>query len=202
MANSGEFPTPIQPKLFARAEIYRILTKVLIEKKPLPPQEWSVVKFDRKVDFAGKEFDTDLFSRHRDALTNAIYYLADFASRMPERVNLSSSNSRVAEMCGELADEIEQITYEPEAVITRHGNLRSWLKAVLAVQTCLIYREETERVIAEEATAKRQRRIKQPSKAKTMEPDSKADKWQSELARSIFQKVSGRQNVSEQPSLF
>jgi hypothetical protein len=54
--------------------------------------------------------------------------LVDFARRMPEWINLSTTNERVREMCGELADEIEQITYEPEAVIARHGKLKVWLK--------------------------------------------------------------------------
>lgn len=192
----------VQPKLYARDEIYRMLTTALIKKKPLPPDDWSVVKLDKEVSCAGKEYEPNLFWRHQDSLRTAIYYLVDFARQMPERVNLSVTNERVRKMCGELADEIEQITYEPDEVIARHGKLKSWLKAILAVQTCWIYREETERVIAEKEETKRLERIKQPAKIKNSEPISQAPKWQSEMARAIFQKASGKQSASEQPSLF
>ena len=191
-------------KLFARVEIYRILTETLIKKTPLPPQDWSVVKFDEEVFRAGKEYDPDLHSRHRNALAVSIFYLVDFARRMPEWINLSTTNERVREMCGELADEIEQITYESDTVIARHGKLKAWLKAKLAVQTCLIYREETERVIAEEEGSKCISRTKQPIKNQNSDSNSKQDKWQSDMARLIFQKVSGKssENSSAQPSLF
>lgn len=191
-------------KLFARAEIYRILTIALIEKKPQPPDDWSVVKLDEEVYLSGSEYEPNLYLRHADALRTSIFYLVDFARRMPEWINLSTETARVREMCGELADEIEQITYEPEAVIAARGKLKAWLKAKLAVQTCLIYREETERVIAEEAEAKRLSRVKQPLKNNIPKSSSQQDKWQSDLARAIFQKVSGKSNEksSEQPSLF
>lgn len=191
-------------KLYARDELYRMLAAALIKKKPLPPEDWSVVKLDEEVYRAGSEYEPNLFLRHRDALATCVFYLVDFARRMPERVNLSTETKRVREMCGELSDEIEQITYEPEAVIAKHGKLKAWLKAILAVQTCLIYREETERVITEEAEAKRLSRIKQPSKNKTLNSSSQPNKWQSDLARAIFQKVSGKltEKTSAQPSLF
>ena len=105
-------------------------------------------------------------------------------------------------MCGELADEIEQITYEPDSVIAKHGKLKAWLKAILAVQTCWIYREETARSIAEEDEIKRQRRTIQTIKKAQPKVESQREKWQSALARAIFQKVSGKQNAAEQPSLF
>lgn len=191
-------------KLFARDEICRMLAAALIKKKPLPPEDWSVVKLDEEVFRAGSEYEPNLFLRHSDALATCLFYLVDFARRMPEWINLSTETARVGEMCGDLADEIEQITYEPEAVIAKHGKLKAWLKAILAVQTCLIYREETERVIAEEEEAKRISRTKQPSRNASLEKDSQPDKWQSELARLIFQKVSGKssENSSAQPSLF
>lgn len=192
----------VQPKLFARDELYRMLTTALIKKLPNPPGDWSVVKLDEEVYRSGKTYNPDLFSRHHDALATCVFYLVDFACRMPEWINLSTGNSRVRRMCGELADEIEQITYDPEVVIAKHGKLKSWLKAILAVQTCWIYREETERVIAEEDEAKRLRRINQLLKDKTINPISQPDKWQSELARSIFQKVSSKQISAEQPTLF
>jgi hypothetical protein len=191
-------------KLFARDELYRMLAAALIKKKPLPPDDWSVVKLDEEVYRAGSEYEPNLFLRHSDALATCLFYLVDFARRMPEWINLSTETARVREMCGDLADEIEQITYEPEAVIAKHGKLKVWLKAKLAVQTCLIYREETERVIAEEEEARRLSRIKQPIKNRMPASNSKPDKWQSDLAKSIFQKVSGKssENSSAQPSLF
>jgi hypothetical protein len=121
---------------------------------------------------------------------------------MPQWINLSTENKRVRQMCGELADEIEQITYEPDAVIARHGKLKSWLKAKLAVQTCLIYNEETARVIAEKEQEKRLQRTEKPNKNKEINLISQPKQWQSALAQEIFQKVSGRQNTSEQPTLF
>jgi len=189
-------------KLFARDELYRMLAAALIKKKPLPPEDWSVVKLDEEVFNAGSDFEPNLFLRHLDALVTCLFYLVDFARRMPEWINLSTETARVREMCGDLADEIEQITYEPEAVIAKHGKLKAWLKAKLAVQTCLIYREETQRVIAEEEEAKRLSRIKQPIKNQIPDSNSKQNKWQSDLARTIFQKVSGRKGAAEQPSLF
>lgn len=193
-----------QPKLYARDELYRMLTTALVKKKPLPPENWSAVKLDEEVTNSGSEYEPSIYLRHQDALTTCVYYLVDFASRMPEWINLSTVNERVCKMCGELADEIEQITYEPESVIARRGKLKSWLKAILAVQTCWIYREETERVIAEKEESKRKERIKQPAKIKNSEPISQSPKWQSDLARAIFQKVSGKatENSSAQPSLF
>ena len=193
-----------QPKLYARDELYRMLTTALIIKKPQLPDDWSVVKLDEEVFRAGSEDEPNLYLRHTDALATCVFYLVDFASRMPEWINLSTTNERVREMCGELADEIEQITYEPEAVISKHHKLKVWLKAKLAVQTCWIYREETARVIAEKDEAKRGERIKQPTKITKSEPISQFPKRQSDLARTILNKVSGKssENSTAQPSLF
>ena len=192
----------MQPNLYSRSDLYHMLAAALIKKKPLPPDDWSVVKLDKEVSSAGSEYEPNLYLRHTDALATCVFYLVDFACRMPEWINLSTENERVREMCGELADEIEQITYEPEAVIAARGKLKSWLKAKLAVQTCWIYREEADRAIAEKEEAKILRRPKQSVKNKSLEANSQTDKWQSDLARSILNKVSGRQNPSEQPSLF
>ena len=194
----------MEHKLYSRDDLYRMLAAALINKKPLPPEDWSVVKLDEEVYRAGSEYEPNRFLRHRDALATCVFYLVDFARRMPERVDLSLGTTRVREMCGELADEIELITYEPEAVIAARGKLKAWLKAKLAVQTCLIYREETERVIAEEREAKRLSRTMPHTKNKTLNESSRQDKWQSDLARVIFQKVSGKsaENPSAQPSLF
>lgn len=191
-----------EPKLFAREVLYQMLATALIKKKPLPPDDWSVVKLDEEVSCAGSNYEPNLYLRHQDALRTSVFYLVDFARRMPEWINLSIENERVRKMCGEIAYEIEQITYEPESVIAKRGKLKSWLKAILAVQTCWIYREETTRVIAEKEETKRRERIKQPAKIKSSEAISQSPKWQSDLARSIFQKVSGKKSASEQQSLF
>ena len=189
-----------QPNFYSRSDLYGMLAAALIKKKPLPSDDWSVVKFDEEVTSAGKEYNPDLFARHHDALITCVFYLVDFARRMPEWINLSTSNQRVHKMCGELADEIEQITYEPDSVIAKYGKLKSWLKAILAVQTCWIYREETMRVIAEKEEAKRQKRVSQLQK--DISPKNSPSKWQSALAKEIFQKVSDKQNSSAQPTLF
>ena len=193
-----------QPKLYARDELYRMLTTALIIKKPLPPKDWSVVKLDEEVYRAESEYEPSIYLRHQDALATCVFYLVYFACRMPEWINLSTDTARVREMCGELSDEIEQITYEPDSVIAKHGKLKAWLKAILAVNTCWIYREETARVIAEKEEAKRRERIKQSAKIKNSESISQSPKWQSDLARTILNKVSGKssENSSAQPSLF
>ena len=192
----------MQLNLYSRSDLYHMLAAALIKKKPLPPEFWSVVKLDEEVHCAGKEYNPDLFARHHDALMTCVFYLVDFARRMPEWISLSTENERVRKMCGELADEIEQITYEPEAVIAKHGKLKSWLKAILAVQTCLIYNEETARVIAEEEQANHLQRTQESAKDKECKPISQPQQWQSALAREILNKVSGKQSVSEQPGLF
>ena len=191
-----------QPNLFSRSDLYGMLAAALIKKKPLPPEGWSVVKLDEEVTSAGSEYEPNLYLRHRYALATCAFYLVDFACRMPEWINLSTETARVRQMCGELADEIEQITYEPEAVIAKHGKLKSWLKAILAVQTCLIYNEETARVIAEEEQANHLQRTQESAKDKECKPISQPQQWQSALAREILNKVSGKQSVSEQPGLF
>ena len=191
-------------KLFTRSEIYRILTEALIKKTPLPPKGWSVVKLDEEVYRAGKQYEPNLHSRHKDALATSVFYLVDFARRMPEWINLSTTNERVREMCDELADEIEQVTYEPEAVIARHGKLKVWLKAKLAVQTCLIYRAETTRNIAEQDEAKRLRHLNQPKINSPNISKPTAENGKSSLARQLFKKITERAqaSASEQPSLF
>lgn len=125
---------------------------------------------------------------------------------MPARVNLTESSERVRQMLEELTDEIENITHRADAVICKHGKLKAWLNAILSVQTCLIYREETERFIAAEDAAKRQRRAAEAENYSSPSPEKTADsgKWQSDLAKSIFQKASRKipPPSSEQPSLF
>lgn len=193
-----------QPKLYARDELYRMLLTALVKKKPVPPDDWSIVKLDEEVRRAGSEYEPSLYLRHREALATCVFYLVDFAARMPKWINLSNTNERVRAMCGELADEIEQITYSPEDVIAARGKLKAWLVAKLAVQTCLIYREETARVIAEKEETTCQERIERSATIKKSKPISQSPKWQSDLARTIFQKVSGKSTEisSAQPGLF
>src|ERR1041384_2884501 len=118
-------------RLLARDEIYRMLAGVLAQKRPEPPAGWSVARLDEEVFRGGARVEPDLFRRHRDAVLTSVFYLVDFAGKMPDWINLSISSKRVREMCGELADEIEQITYEPEAVVKKRGRLKGWLKAIL-----------------------------------------------------------------------
>jgi hypothetical protein len=194
----------LENKIFPREETYRILTTVLIEKKPLPPAAWSVAGLDEEVFRAGREYEPDSFLRHKDALETAVIYLADFAHRMPEWINLSTTNARVRKMCEELAAEIGKITFNPDETIARHGKLKSQLKAKLAVQTCWIYREETERNINEEDEAKRLRRLNPRPVNLHNNSKSNAVNRKLSLAQQIFQKVIGKaqQQDSDQPSLF
>lgn len=117
---------------------------------------------------------------------------------------MSQSNKRAREICEELADEIEKITHTPGEIINERGKLKAWLSAILSVQTCLIYREETERFIAEEDAAKRHRRAAQAKNCQLQATKSDSGKWQSDLAKNIFQKASAKTQAEavEQPSLF
>ncbi len=191
-------------RLLTRDEIYMMLLNALVEKLPEPPKGWCASQLDRELWSMTKEYELDAFLRQRDAVEKSLYYLVDFASRMPPWINLAETNEWVRKMCGELADEIELITRKPETVIAKHGKLKSWLYAKLSVQTCWIYREETERNIAEEDKAKRLRQIAQPKSTTSQNSTQTEGKWQSALAKSIFQKANGKksENQSEQPSLF
>ena len=191
-------------KIFSQDEIYKILIQALIEKLPHPPAGWCASKLDEEVLKATREYEPNAYLRQKDALCTSLFYLVDYAMRMPEWINLSESNGRVKEMCERLAAEIEKITLEPETIINQHGKLKSWLKAILAVNTCLIYREETERNIAEQDEAKRLRRAAPPKKKSLRDEQKSEEKWQSALAKNIFLKASrdGREKPSEQPSLF
>jgi hypothetical protein len=190
-------------KLLTRDEIYPILINSLVEKLPQPPPAWCASQYQRELWDMTEDFELDPFLRQSDAIEKSLYYLVDFASRMPRWINVSETNERVRDMCGELADEIDLITREPETVIAKHGKLKSWLYAKLSVQTCWIYREETARNIAEEDEAQRLRRVAQPNTSSQISNNSEG-KWKSTLAQSIFQKASSKTSEvpSEQPSLF
>lgn len=191
-------------KILAADEIYLLLVGALIEKRPLPPAGWCASKLDEEIRRATGEYEPDAYLRQKDALDTSLFYLIDFALRMPERVNLTENNSRVKEMCEDLAAEIEKITFEPNKVISKHGKLKVWLKAILAVQSCIIYTEETTRHIAQEDAAKRLCRIAQAKTNKLPAQKHNPNKWQSALAKTIFQKANAKtlDESSAQPSLF
>lgn len=191
-------------RIFTRDEIYRKLVAALIEKQPLPPAGWCASRLDEELWRATKDYEPDAYLRQRDALDTCLAYLVDYAVRMPERVNLAESNGRVKEMCAGLADEIEKITHAPNEIISERGKLKAWLKAILSVQTCLIYRAETERFLAEQDAAKRAARLAPAKKDSPAAAPLTAEKWQSDLAKNIFQKASAKiqSEQSEQPSLF
>lgn len=190
-------------ELLSKDEIYKILINALIEKFPLPPADWWRSKLDEEIHQATREYEPNAFVRQQDALETSLFYLVDYALRMPERVNLNESNVRVKQMCEELAFEIEKITFEPEKIIEKRGKLKSWLSAILSVQTCLIYCEETDRYNAEQDEIKRLNRLNQAKKSLSVKRKYE-DKRQSDLAKSIYQKVVGTTNedLSDQPSLF
>ena len=197
-----------QQLIFTRDEIYQKLIAALADKQPLPPAGWCAAQIDEELWRATKEFEPDAYLRQQDALDTCFAYLVDYAVRMPERVNLAESNHRVRKMCAELADEVEKITAKPEEIIGERGKLKSWLKAILSVQTCLIYREETARCNAEQDAAKRVAKIALPRVSQVSTAPAEDKKWQSDLAKNIFQKAVGTspakvsEQSSEQPSLF
>lgn len=191
-------------KILAADEICPMLVAALAEKRPLPPADWSVAKLDEEVLKADKNYEPNQLLRQQDALSTALYYLVDFAVRMPERVDVSENNRRVGEMCRELAAEIVKITVSPDEVISKHGKLKSWLKAILAVQLCLIYREETEGAIARDKEAKRPEKSKATKKNDLFATVAQNQNWRSALAKNIWQKANAQNlaEASEQPSLF
>lgn len=196
----------MENKILTRGEIYQALARALTEKRPAPPKGWCASQLDEELWRATRAYEPNTILRQQDALQTSLYYLVDYASRMPERVNLSESNGRVRQMCEELANEIEKITRTPDRIISECGKLKAWLNAILSVQTCLIYREETERFIAEGDAAKRARRAvaAQANNCRTQTTKLDSGKWQSDLAKNIFQKASAKtqSEAAEQPSLF
>lgn len=202
-------PTEIEP----RQNVYQRLLDALRLKTPLPPPEWDLVKLDEEILRATREYNPDSTARFVDAMTTAIYYLTDFSSRMPAWIDVSVNNDRVVAMCQELAAEIEGITFRPDKIIHERGKLKSWLKAILAVQTCLIYREETERVIARDKAAKLAGEAKPNSSLSNAAEPSKQMR-QTGIAAVIWKKAQTAvardkptisktvQKTSEQPSLF
>lgn len=195
----------MENRILTRGEIYRRLLAALAEKLPAPPAGWSAATLQHELWSATRDYEPDAFLRQRDALETSLFYLVDYASRMPERVNLTESNGRVCEMLEELTDEIDNITRWADEIIGERGKLKAWLSATLSVQTCLIYREETERFIAEEDALRRARRAATQAESHQPQPaKSGAGKWQSNLAKNIFEKATAKTQAeaAEQPSLF
>jgi hypothetical protein len=194
-----------ETRVLSRDEICRILIVTMREKAPLPPAGWSASKLDEEVFSAGDEYEADLILRQKGALESALFYLVDFARRMPERVNLTESNGRVKKMCEKLASEIERITRAPGEVIAKDGKLKLNLCAILAVETCLIYREETERYIAWQEEEKRLARSAQANGSLMSEVASNLDKPKTPSVKNVRKKANTSyksEDSSAQLSLF
>lgn len=116
-----------------RDEIYRKLIAALERKEPHPPADWYASQLDEEIRRAGREFEPDARLRQEDAIQTCLFYLVDFARRMPEWINTTETNDRIKLACGELAEEIHKITLRPAEIIEKHGKLKVWLKAILAV---------------------------------------------------------------------
>lgn len=190
-------------------EIYRKLVAALESKEPQPPAGWCASRLDEEIWREGREFEPDAKLRQADALQTCLFYLVDFARRMPEWIDTTADNDRVKLACRELAEEIEEITLRPAIAIERRGKLKVWLKAILAVQTCLIYRDETARNINEQDEAKREAKFSPVKNNSLACPTFEDEEWHSALAKTIFENVCGKSSVKPsdkspetQPSLF
>lgn len=197
-----------QRRIFTRDEVYQKFVAALTAKQPLPPAGWCASQLDEELWRATREYEPDAYLRQQDALLSCLAYLVDFAVRMPEWINTTETNERVKKMCDELAAEIDKITSAPDEIINDRGKLKSWLNAILSVQTCLIYREETARCIAEQDALRRAARLAPPKVNQVSAAPAGDKKWRSDLAKNIFQKAFGKSfakpadESSEQPSLF
>jgi hypothetical protein len=201
-ASQKENKAESRDEIFNRDEIYRKLIAALECKEPHPPAGWCASELDEEIRRAGREFEPDAKLRQEDALQTCLFYLVDFARRMPEWIDTTETNDRVKLLCLELSEEIEKITLRPAGVIEKHGKLKVWLKAILAVQTCLIYREETARNINRQDEAKRTAMFS-PVKNKPVNDASFNEKERySALAKNIFENVCGKSSgkPSEKPS--
>ncbi len=192
-----------------RDEIYRKLIAALERKEPHPPADWCASQLDEEIRRAGREFEPDARLRQADALQTCLFYLVDFARRMPEWIDTTETNDRVKLACRELSEEIEKITLRPAEAIERRGKLKVWLKAILAVQTCLIYREETARNIKQQDEAKRAANFSPEKNNSLARSVVKEEERYSALAKNIFENVCGKSSAKPsekspetQPSLF
>lgn len=191
-----------------REDIYKILITALTEKLPLPPSDWCASQLDEELRKATHEFEQNAILRQSDALETSLCFLVDFARRMPEWLDLSELNPRIEGMCLELSVEIEKIALLPESIIAERGKLKTWLKAILAVYPCFIYSEGLARRIADREEREKVKPLQEPTKSKkrvlTRSEKHLGSKWQSELAKTIFQKAREGQRESDtnQPTLF
>jgi hypothetical protein len=195
--------------ILTRDEIYRKLIAALECEEAHPPAGWRASELDEEIRRAGREFEPDARLRQEDALQTCLFYLVDFARRMPEWINTTETNDRVGLACRELAEEIQKITLRPAEAIEKGGKLKVWLKAILAVQTCLIYREETARFINQQDEAKRAAKFPQAKNNSLARAAVKEEEWFSAAAKNIFEEVCGKSFVKPsekspeaQPSLF
>ncbi len=190
-------------------EIYRKLVAALECKEPYPPAGWCASQLDEEIRETGREFEPDTRLRQADALQTCLFYLVDLARRMPEWIDTTVGNERVKLFCRELAEEIEEITLRPAEIIERRGKLKVWLKAILAVETCLIYREETARNIIRQDEAKRATQFA-PVKNNSLASATVEEEWYSALAKNVCENMCGKSSVKPlkkspvetQPSLF
>jgi len=197
-------------RILSPEEIYRKLIAALECKEPHPPAGWCAFRLDEEIRRATREFEPDAVLRQEDALRTCLFYLVDFARRMPEWINTTETNDRVKLLCRELSEEIEKITLRPAEAIERGGKLKVWLKAILAVQTCLIYREETARNIAQQDKAKNAAKFQQAKNNSLAGVAVKEEEWFSAVAKNVFDNVCGKSSVKAsekspdkaQPSLF
>ncbi len=185
-------------------EIYRTLICAITEKRPLPPAEWNLVRLEEEIRTATAQYEPSSLLRQRDALQTAVYYLVDFAARMPEWIDTTAKNERVEKTCRELAEEIVKITERPDEIIQERGKLKSWLKAILAVNTSLIYVEETEKAVARDRAAKRSHQSAPFKNDSLFAAQGEQKNQQSVLAKNIWLKAQNKScgERSEQPSLF
>lgn len=208
-ANQKENEAESHAGILTPDEIYRNLVAALECKEPHLPAGWCASQLDEEIRRAGREFEPDARLRQEDALQTCLFYLVDFARRMPEWINTTETNDRIKLVCLELAEEIENITLRPAEVIEKRGKLKVWLKAILAVQTCLIYREETARNINRQDEAKREAKFS-PMKNNSLAGATVEDEeWHCALAKNIFEIMCGKSFVKPsekspemQPSLF
>ena len=208
-ASQKEIEAGSNAGIFNPDEIYRKLIAALECKEPHPPTGWCASQLDEEIRRASREFQPDAKLRQEDALETCFFYLVDFARRMPEWINTTAGNDRIKLACRELAEEVEKITLRPAEVIEKHGKLKVWLKAILAVQTCLIYREETARNINQQEEAKRAAKFSPVKNDLLVDAPFKEEERYSALAKNIYENVCGKSFVKPsekppeaQPSLF
>lgn len=193
--NEDESPKGI----LSKEDVYQIFANALTEKLPLPPAGWTGTDLTFELQWASsRQYEPDIFLRQRDAVQKSLYFLVDFARPMPPWINLAPSNENVREVCRRLAEAVDELTFRPQEVVLRDGTLKAALYAILEVGTCWIYAEEIERNIA----LRKQAKTGVSSKNLPVVANSRNPATQSALAQKVLQKVIGKTDSREQPSLF